>query len=190
VHVTLATRTTRRNGPIADRADERSSPPHERNADRTTPRIAERSPARVPVRKSRARDESNRAPSSRTRAPLVLIVDDYEDNRLIYSEYLSFVGFRVAEATDGADAVAKAAHLVPDVVVMDLSLPGMDGWEATRAIKSDERTRHVPVIALTGFAHATHAGRAKEAGCDEFITKPCPPLELLGAVEKHLGRKR
>jgi two-component system, cell cycle response regulator DivK len=123
-------------------------------------------------------------------APLVLVVDDYEDNRLMYSEYLSFAGFRVAEAVDGEDAVRKAALLIPDLVVMDLSLPGLDGWAATRAIKADARTSDVPVIALTGFAFASHAQRARDAGCDDFITKPCLPMDLVDTLEKHLRLKK
>ncbi len=124
----------------------------------------------------------------RVNAPLILVVDDYEDNRIMYTEYLAFAGFRVVEAADGEEAIRKAARLRPDVVVMDLSLPGIDGWEATRVIKADERTANVPVIALTGFAMATHAKRARDAGCDDFITKPCLPTDLLEALERHLRR--
>lgn len=122
--------------------------------------------------------------------PLVLVVDDYEDNRIMYTEYLAYAGFRVIEAADGEEAIAKASRLLPDLVVMDLSLPGIDGWEATRAIKANQRTCGVPVIALTGFAMAAHAQRAREAGCDDFITKPCLPTDLLAALERHLRSRR
>jgi two-component system, cell cycle response regulator DivK len=122
----------------------------------------------------------------RREAPLVLVVDDYEDNRIMYTEYLAYAGFRVIEAADGEEAILKAARLHPDVVVMDLSLPGIDGWEATRAIKADKPG--MPVIALTGFS-MSHAQSAREAGCDDFITKPCLPNALLEALERHL-RKR
>ena len=122
-------------------------------------------------------------------APLVLIVDDYADNRAMYAEYLTFSGFRVEEAANGEEAVAKAADLLPDVVVMDLSLPVMDGWEATRRIKADARTAHVAVIALTGHALAGHSAGAKEAGCDEFLAKPCLPETLVEKVKELLARR-
>ena len=82
--------------------------------------------------------------------PLVLVVDDYAAAREMYAEYLEFSGFRVAEAKNGAEALDKAFALTPDVILMDLSLPVMDGWEATRRLKADERTRGIPVVALTG----------------------------------------
>src|SRR5262245_30113692 len=85
-------------------------------------------------------------------APLVLVVDDYEDTRRIYSEYLEFAGFRVASATDGAEAIEKARKLTPDVVVMDLGMPGIDGWAATKTIKTDPRTKDIYVMAVTGFS--------------------------------------
>src|SRR6187399_2234237 len=97
--------------------------------------------------------------------PLVLVVDDFEDNRSMYVEYLRFQGFRVAEAVNGEEAVARTRELLPSVVVMDLSLPVMDGWEATRRIKADDTTAHVRVIALTGHAEAAHAKKALDAGC-------------------------
>lgn len=109
---------------------------------------------------------------------LVLVVDDFLDNRELYAQYLAFAGFRVAEAVDGLDALGKAAALLPDVIIMDLSLPRLDGWEATRRLKKDPATRHIPVIALTGHAMAGHAEGALEAGCDSFVTKPCVPEDL------------
>jgi two-component system, cell cycle response regulator DivK len=122
--------------------------------------------------------------------PLVLVVDDFEDNRVMYVEYLQFHGFRVAEAVNGAEAVALAGQLVPDLVVMDLSLPVMDGWEATRRLKADSKTRHIVVIALTGHAEPTHAKRAIEAGCDDFAAKPCLPDQLLAKIRGHLEAAR
>ena len=121
--------------------------------------------------------------------PLVLIVDDFEDNRAMYAEYLTFCGFRVAEAANGEEAVARAAELLPDAVVMDLSLPVMDGWEATRRIKGDARTAHIVVIALTGHALGTHSQEAKEAGCDAFLAKPCLPETLVERVKALLARR-
>lgn len=123
-------------------------------------------------------------------APLVLVVDDFEDNRAMYAEYLTYSGFRVAEAADGKEAVDKTRELLPDVVVMDLSLPVMDGWEATRLLKSDARTKGIPVIALTGHALAGHSNGAKEAGCDEFLTKPCLPDQLVAKVNELLARRK
>ena len=86
--------------------------------------------------------------------PLILVVDDYQDAREMYAEYLQYSGFRVAEAKNGNEAVAQARSLKPDLILMDLSLPGMDGWEATRVLKADEETRHIPIVALTGHALA------------------------------------
>ena len=121
---------------------------------------------------------------------LVLVVDDFHDNREMYTQYLSFAGYRVAEAVDGEDALAKARGLLPDVIVMDLSLPRLDGWEATRRLKKDPLTAAIPVIALTGHAMGGHAEGAIEAGCDAFVTKPCVPSDLEGRVREMLERAR
>ena len=86
--------------------------------------------------------------------PLILVVDDYQDAREMYAEYLQYSGFRVAEAKNGNEAVAQARSLRPDLILMDLSLPGMDGWEATRVLKADDATKHIPIVALTGHALA------------------------------------
>jgi two-component system, cell cycle response regulator DivK len=119
--------------------------------------------------------------------PLILVVDDYQDAREMYAEYLQFSGFRVAEARNGNEAVEQAFALKPDLILMDLSLPGMDGWEATRQLKSDERTRHIPVVALTGHALAGASEGAKKAGCDSFVTKPCLPDDLVVEVRRMLS---
>jgi CheY-like chemotaxis protein len=119
--------------------------------------------------------------------PLILVVDDYQDAREMYAEYLQFSGFRVAEARNGNEAVEQAFALKPDLILMDLSLPGMDGWEATRQLKSDERTRHIPVVALTGHALAGASEGAKKAGCDSFVTKPCLPDDLVVEVRRMLN---
>jgi CheY-like chemotaxis protein len=120
------------------------------------------------------------------RGPLVLIVDDFEDNRAMYSEYLTYSGYRVEQASDGAQAVDMTRRLMPDAIVMDLSLPVMDGWEATRRLKADDQTRHIPIIALTGHALAGHSRVAREAGCDAFLAKPCLPETLVEKVEELL----
>lgn len=119
-------------------------------------------------------------------APLILVVDDYQDAREMYAEYLQFSGFRVAEARNGNEAVAQAFSLRPDLILMDLSLPGMDGWEATRVLKADDRTKHIPVVALTGHALAGASEGARKAGCDSFVTKPCLPDDLVVEVRRML----
>jgi two-component system, cell cycle response regulator DivK len=125
-----------------------------------------------------------------TAHPLVLVVDDFMDAREMYAEYFAFSGFRVAEASNGAEAVQKALELSPQVILMDLSMPGMDGWEATRRLKADRRTSHIPVIALTGHALTGYAESAKEAGCDAFVTKPCLPDTLVVEVRRVLGEPK
>ena len=120
-------------------------------------------------------------------APLILVVDDYADAREMYAEYLRFCGFRVAEARNGNEALEQTFALKPDLILMDLSLPGMDGWEATRQLKADERTRHIPVVALTGHALAGALEGAKKAGCDSFVTKPCLPADLVVEVRRMLS---
>ena len=120
-------------------------------------------------------------------APLILVVDDYQDAREMYAEYLQFSGFRVAEARNGNEALEQAFALKPDLILMDLSLPGMDGWEATRVLKADDRTRNIPIVALTGHALAGASEGAKKAGCDSFVTKPCLPDDLVVEVRRMLG---
>jgi CheY-like chemotaxis protein len=122
----------------------------------------------------------------RTR-PRVLIVDDYPDAREMYSEYLQYSGFDVIEAENGMEALTKAADKAPDIILMDLSLPVMDGWEATRRLKADERTASIPVVALTGHALAGISEGAKRAGCDAFVTKPCLPEDLVKEIRKVLN---
>ena len=129
-------------------------------------------------------DNTSLAPE--TARPLVLVVDDYQDAREMYAEYLTFSGFRVAEAADGVEAVQQATDLSPDIILMDLSLPGVDGWEATRRIKLDARTRHIPIIALTGHALPGVSSSAQSAGCDAFIIKPCLPDAVVGEVRRLL----
>ena len=122
-----------------------------------------------------------------TEHPLILVVDDYQDAREMYAEYLQYSGFRVAEAKNGNEAVAQARSLKPDLILMDLSLPGMDGWEATRVLKADEETRHIPIVALTGHALAGASEGARKAGCDSFVTKPCLPDDLVVEVRRMLN---
>jgi CheY-like chemotaxis protein len=118
--------------------------------------------------------------------PRVLLVDDYPDAREMYSEYLQFSGFDVIEAANGMEALQRAAEQAPDIILMDLSLPVMDGWEATRRLKADSRTAEIPVVALTGHALAGISEGAKQAGCDAFVTKPCLPEDLVREIRKVL----
>jgi two-component system cell cycle response regulator DivK len=134
-----------------------------------------------------AKGEGPGRAKAESQGPLVLIVDDFEDNRAMYVQFLTFAGFRVAEAENGAEALEQARTLHPDLIVMDLSLPVMDGWEATRRLKGDEGTRRIPVLALTGHALGGHSQRAKEAGCDAYLTKPCLPEDLVVEIRKMIG---
>jgi two-component system, cell cycle response regulator DivK len=129
----------------------------------------------------------------KTDRPRVLLVDDYPDAREMYSEYLQFSGFDVVEAANGVEALQQAVDSAPDIILMDLSLPVMDGWEATRRLKADSRTASIPVVALTGHALAGISEGARQAGCDAFVTKPCLPEDLVkeirAVLEEPAGRK-
>jgi CheY-like chemotaxis protein len=116
--------------------------------------------------------------------PLVLVVDDYDDTREMCAELLSLSGFRVAEAKSGEEALEKAFELVPDVILMDVSLPGMDGTIATRHLKADKRTAEIPVIALTGHV------KAKRGGFDAVVVKPCMPDELVAHLRRLIEKTR
>ena len=124
--------------------------------------------------------------TTKSTKPRVLLVDDYPDAREMYAEYLQFSGFDVVEATNGMEALQSAVDRKPDIILMDLSLPVMDGWEATRRLKADDRTASIPVVALTGHALAGISEGAKRAGCDAFVTKPCLPEDLVKEIRKIL----
>lgn len=140
-----------------------------------------------PSRKAAAPGPRAAAKASAPSQPLVLVVDDYEDAREMYCEYLQFSGFRTAEAKTGVEALKEAASALPDLILMDLSLPEMDGWEATRRLKASAKTKHIPVVALTGHALAGHSESAREAGCDSFVAKPCLPEDLVVEVRRLLA---
>ena len=118
--------------------------------------------------------------------PLVLIVEDQSDLRLLYVEHLTTSGFDVIEAVNGAEAIDHTSARLPDVVLMDLSLPVVDGWEATRRLKGDSRTAHIPVVALTAHDGSGELERATLAGCDWFVPKPCPPHALVIEIRRVL----
>jgi CheY-like chemotaxis protein len=124
---------------------------------------------------------------AKSERPRVLVVDDYTDAREMYSEYLQFSGFDVIEAGNGVEALERAADSAPDIILMDLSLPVMDGWEATRRLKADQATADIPIVALTGHALAGILEGARKAGCDAFVTKPCLPEDLVKEIQKVLS---
>jgi two-component system, cell cycle response regulator DivK len=119
--------------------------------------------------------------------PLVLLVEDYDDTREMYRDYLEFCGFEVATACDGVEAVEKATALLPDVILMDLSLPIMDGWEATRRLKSSPETAALKIIALSAYPASTGGSSVQEPGCDDFIAKPCLPPDLVDRLVAFLS---
>ncbi|MFO7586744.1 MAG: response regulator [Gemmatimonadota bacterium] len=117
----------------------------------------------------------------------ILLVEDDEMNRDMLSRRLLKRDYEVVIAVDGEQGVALARSESPDIILMDMSLPGIDGWTATRQVKADEATRAIPVIALTAHAMAGDREKALEAGCDEFDTKPVELQRLLGKIEGLLG---
>jgi two-component system, cell cycle response regulator DivK len=120
---------------------------------------------------------------------LVLVVDDNEDNRDIYAASLRHSGYEVETASDGEEAVDVARKLRPAVVVMDLGMPGMDGWDAIAALRATPETRNTYVMVVSGFADTTSRKRARDAGCDEFLAKPCLPKVLIERI-KDVSKKR
>jgi two-component system, cell cycle response regulator DivK len=129
-------------------------------------------------------------PRDSTDKPLVLVADDFADTRDIVNEILTYGGFRVAEASSGPEALSRVRELLPAVVLMDLSLPGLDGWEVTRRLRQDPKTKHITIIALTAHARDEELMRAREAGCDDVITKPCEPHDILEMVRAKLAQRR
>ena len=118
----------------------------------------------------------------------ILLVEDNEMNRDMLTRRLERKGFEVVIAIDGQAGVDMAVTANPDIILMDLSLPVMDGWEATRQIKADPATQSIPVIALTAHAMAGDEQKAREAGCDDYDTKPIDLKRLLGKIENLLGK--
>jgi two-component system cell cycle response regulator DivK len=121
------------------------------------------------------------------RVPSVLIVEDFDDAREMYAAYLRFSGFRVLEARDGLEAVAVASRFRPDLIVMDLALPRLNGWDATRQIKGNPSTSEAPIIALTAYSDPESHARAFAAGCLAVCPKPCDPDELVSTICAALG---
>jgi two-component system, cell cycle response regulator DivK len=122
-----------------------------------------------------------------TDRPLVLLVEDDREGRLMLAEWLTDAGFRVEQAHNGLQALERAFDLLPDAVVTDLKIPGIDGYELTRRLKADPRTRGTPVIAVTGYGPFTQdPSRADRAGCDAVLPKPCLPEDLESTIRSLL----
>jgi CheY-like chemotaxis protein len=122
--------------------------------------------------------------------PLILIVDDVDDNSDMYAQFLEFEGYRVEGAVNGVAGLEKARALRPAAIVMDLSMPVLDGWTATRELKRDEATRAIPVIVLTAHAMKGTAETVTAAGADAYLIKPCSPEDLEAEVRRQIGRSR
>lgn len=119
-----------------------------------------------------------------TNKPVVLVVDDYDDGRELAVDILAFAGFEVRQAANGLDALEMTRELLPDLLVLDLALPGLDGWQVAARLKAEQQTQKIPIIALTAHAEQSALDRAWAAGCDEVLTKPCPPEDLVHQVRR------
>lgn len=116
----------------------------------------------------------------------ILIVDDYPDALDIWAIYLRALGYEVSTAGDGAAALAQAERLRPDVIVLDLELPRISGFEVARRLRANPETAHIPLIAATGYSHATQLDCARAAGFDHIVIKPCDPFVLVQEIERQL----
>ena len=116
----------------------------------------------------------------------ILVVEDQEDNRQILRDLLGNAGYELLEAENGAEALTAVAQKRPDLILMDIQLPVMDGYEATRRIKADPQLRAIPIIAVTSYALSGDEEKARAAGCDDFVPKPYSPRQLLAKIRKYL----
>src|SRR5688572_8275352 len=123
------------------------------------------------------------------RPPTVLIVEDNEDNRIVYSTMLRHFGFAVDEAENGAEGILKARSSLPDLILMDIAIPLVDGWEAVQRLKKDPTTAHIPIVALTAHAMPADRERAMHVGCDGYLAKPCEPRAVVEEVKRILASK-
>lgn len=114
-------------------------------------------------------------------------MEDNEDNRIIYSTVLRHVGYEVVEALDGVEAIALARSVLPDLILMDISLPQVDGWEATRILREDPLTRDIPIVALTAHAMAEDRERAHAIGFTSYLAKPVEPRAVVAEVQRWIG---
>ena len=116
----------------------------------------------------------------------ILVVEDQPDSRQIIRDMLALTDYEITEAQDGEEALAAIAKQRPDLILMDIQLPTMDGYEATRRIKADPALRSIPIIAVTSYALVGEEKTAKAAGCDDYVQKPYIPRELLAKIRQHL----
>jgi two-component system cell cycle response regulator DivK len=117
----------------------------------------------------------------------ILLVEDTEDNRQIIRDLCAHVGYDLLEAHDGPAGLAMAVEHKPDLILMDIQLPLMDGYETTRRIKADPALRHIPIIAVTSYALSGDEAKTRAAGCDGYVAKPFSPRELLAKIREFLG---
>ena len=118
----------------------------------------------------------------------ILVVEDQEDNRQILRDLLASVDYEMVEAENGQEALTAVAEHKPDLILMDIQLPIMDGYEATRRIKADPATKNIPIIVVTSYALSGDEGKAREAGCDAYVTKPYSPRQLLAKIREYLPK--
>jgi two-component system cell cycle response regulator DivK len=119
----------------------------------------------------------------------ILAIEDHAENRRILGYLLASAGFEMIEAVTGEEGVATAEKEQPDLIIMDIQLPGLDGYEATRRIKANPALRHIPIIVVTSYALSGDDVKAFEAGCDAYVTKPFVPRELLAKIRAYLARQ-
>ena len=118
---------------------------------------------------------------------LILLIEDHEDNRRIVRDLVTSVGYALVEATTGEDGVTAVEAHHPDLVLMDIQLPGIDGYEATRQIKAIPAFAKLPIIAVTSYALSGEEKKAREAGCDDYVPKPFSPRQLLTKIRQYLS---
>jgi two-component system cell cycle response regulator DivK len=123
---------------------------------------------------------------TRSTSKHILVVEDQEDNRQILHDLLGHAGYRLTEVGSGQDALAAVARQRPDLILMDLRLPVLDGYQVMRRIKSDPALRSIPIIAVTAYALSGDEGRGQAAGCDAYVTKPYFPRQLLSKIQEFL----
>lgn len=116
----------------------------------------------------------------------ILVIEDHEDNRRIVRDLLTSVGYEIIEAVTGEEGVTAAELYIPDLILMDIQLPGLDGYETTRRIKANPALRHIPIIAVTSYALSGDDIKAYEAGCDGYVSKPFSPRALLAKIRGYL----
>jgi CheY-like chemotaxis protein len=121
--------------------------------------------------------------------PLVLVVDDAADARALYGEYLQYLGFRVETAENGAEAIQSARRESPAIIIMDLAMPELDGWQAIKRLKSDPLAADIPIVALSAYSFGEEPRRAREAGADLCLSKPCLPSQLARVIRALLVRR-